>query len=623
MQKKTITKSNKKVRSFLIVSALVLLAVFLLSSLAGCSDEVTVGTPPDDGDPTNPMNFSLSGTWSSYVASASLEATTVSSNALDSVSDPVFSSKEVLGQITSFVTGSSTPDGPAVDSFIIGYVQDSPGIASNAKQASAREQRPGESLGWTFLDQRISSVVQDLPFDKVRIPAELLEKYKKGSSYDLLAIKDDLNASLSSDAIAYVEPDYRRKAFATAPNDPYYTSQWNMQEGFIDLPQMRAITTGSSSVIVAVIDTGVDQSLEDLALTRFVSGYDFANNDNDPTDDGGHGTHVTGTIAQSTNNGKGVSGIAPGVSIMPIKVLSGDGSGSVSALVAGIRYAVDNGASIINLSLGGSEVSQAELDACAYAQEHGVLIVASAGNDGVPTKNYPAAIDSVLSVGAVGYSNLANRSSYSNYGDWVDVMAYGGSLNTDNSMPSITLPSGKVTTDGIIQQTIVGGKAGYYFYVGTSMASPHVAGLAALLKSANPSFTATELYDRICDTAETNRSDYGLGKYGVIQPMKAMTGGADPDPDPVVYQVSDSVSASFTDTSVLSAAWKLSAAPGTISLSLDTPSEDTGTYSLALQNANGQTVASGQTNAPHVLDLSYTVASGFEGEYRLVVRYTP
>ncbi|WP_172635067.1 S8 family peptidase [Sphaerochaeta pleomorpha] len=609
----------------------------MFSSLVGCADGVSLpsdgGTLPGDGGPTTPTSFSLSGTWSSYVASASLQAAAVSSDSLSSRSVASSPLLEVLGEVTSFVTGSSTPDEP-VDSFIIGYVQDSSEVSSNAKRATARDQRPGESLGWKFLDQRASSVVQNLPFDKVQIPANLLEQYKEGSSYNLKSIKDDLNASLSSDAIAYVEPDYRRKAFA-APNDTYYTSQWNMQTGFIDLPQMRSITTGSSSVIVAVIDTGVDQSLDDLALTHFVSGYDFVNNDNDPTDDGGHGTHVTGTIAQSTNNGKGVSGIAPGVSIMPIKVLASDGSGSVSALVAGIRYAVDNGASIINLSLGGSEVSQAEIDACAYAQQHGVLIVASAGNEGVTTKNYPAAIDSVLSVGAVGYSNLSNRSSYSNYGDWVDVMAYGGSLNANNSMPSITLPNGIVTTDGIIQQTIVNGQAGYYFYVGTSMASPHVAGLAALLKSVNPSFSATELYNRICDTAETSRSDYGLGKYGVIQPMKAIAGDVvpdpvpdpdpvpEPDPEPAVYQVSDSVSSSFADTSVLAAAWNFSAAPGSISLSLHTPAEDTGTYSLALQNANGQVVTSGKTNAPNVLDLSYTVASGYQGVYTLVVRYTP
>jgi serine protease len=392
-----------------------------------------------------------------------------------------------------------------------------------------------------------------------------------------------------------------------------------MQEGYMNLPEMRSLTTGSSSVIVAVLDTGVDQSLDDLAQTHFVTGYDFVNNDNDPTDDVGHGSHVTGTIAQSTNNGKGASGIAPGVSIMPIKVLGSDGSGSVSALVAGIIYAVDNGASVLNMSLGGTGVSQAELDACSYAQEHGVLIVASAGNDGVTTKNYPAAIDSVLSVGAIGYTDPSIASSYSNYGDWVDVMAFGGSIDTSGYIPSITLPNGISSTDGIIQQTVINEKAGYYSYVGTSMASPHVSGLAALIKSVNPSFSATDLYNRICDTAETSRSDYKLGKYGVIKPMEAIESNS----EVAVYQVSDSVSSSFSDTSVLAAAWKFSAAPGTISLSLDTPTEDAGTYSLSLQNASSNVVASGVTNAPNVLDISYTVASGSEGVYTLIVRYTP
>ncbi|MBK9094033.1 MAG: S8 family serine peptidase [Anaerolineae bacterium] len=149
-------------------------------------------------------------------------------------------------------------------------------------------------------------------------------------------------------------------------------------------------TTGVLSVVVAVVDTGVSFTHPEFAQTHFVPGYDFINGDNDPSDDNGHGTHVTGILAAAMNNGQGMAGIAPGVSVMPVKVLNASNSGTWADIAAGIVFAVDQGADIINLSLGGPIGSAILEDAIECAAAHGVLMVTGSGNTGTNAPFYPA-----------------------------------------------------------------------------------------------------------------------------------------------------------------------------------------------------------------------------------------
>lgn len=315
--------------------------------------------------------------------------------------------------------------------------------------------------------------------------------------------------------VEYAEPNY--VAFASAepvtrpaaatPNDPFYPRQWNMQA--IQMPQAWDISSGAG-VVIAVLDTGVAYKTQnnftqapDLAGTTFVGGYDFVNKTNTPNDDNGHGTHVAGTIAQTTNNGVGVSGVAYGASIMPVKVLDSLGQGTYAGIIQGIDYAIANGAKIINMSLSGHSGSQALQDAVNRARSHGVLVVAAAGNNGGAVE-YPAKYNSVIAVGAVRYDQT--RPSYSNTGAEVDVVAPGGDNNIDQN--------GDGFGDGIVQQTFKTGETNtfrYLFMEGTSMATPHVSGILALLLSAQPGATADQLEGALKGSA------LDLGPAGVDQ----------------------------------------------------------------------------------------------------------
>ncbi|MDD3421678.1 MAG: S8 family serine peptidase, partial [Methanocellales archaeon] len=276
--------------------------------------------------------------------------------------------------------------------------------------------------------------------------------------------------------VEYAEPNYMVHALMI-PNDTLYPYQWHLDNhmyGGIHMESAWDVSNGSG-VVVAVLDTGVAQA-PDLAGTTFVQGYDFVNGDTNPNDDHGHGTHVAGTIAQTTNNGYGVAGVAFGCSIMPIKVLNATGSGYDSWLADGIRYAVDHGADVISMSLGGSNPSSTIEDAVAYAYNHGVTVIAAAGNEYEEgnAPNYPAAYDDyVIAVGATRYDET--RSYYSNTGSYLDLVAPGGDMTVDQN--------NDYYGDGVLQQTLGGSPPsfGFYFMQGTSMATPHVAGVAALV----------------------------------------------------------------------------------------------------------------------------------------------
>ena len=256
----------------------------------------------------------------------------------------------------------------------------------------------------------------------------------------------------------------------------YAPEVWRQSEGF-------AGATGQG-VVVAVIDTGVDLDHREFA-GRIVQGYDFVDNDIFADDGNGHGTHVAGTIAGAYDD-FGVTGVAFNSQIMPVRVLGSDGSGYTSDIISGIRFAADNNADVINLSLGGGGYSQSMADAIEYATNRGSVVVMAAGNSGGISPEYPAAhaINYGLAVGAVDqYENLA---SFSNLA---------GSTTIDY-----------VTAPGVdIYSSIPGDR--YAFYSGTSMATPHVAGAAALLRGYDPSLSAESIEDLLTGTASNNISD--------------------------------------------------------------------------------------------------------------------
>ena len=283
--------------------------------------------------------------------------------------------------------------------------------------------------------------------------------------YILEGSKQVLNAlrkSNLSKETEFIEPNYVYKAF-DVPNDPEYSQQWNLRS--INIESAWDETKGSG-VTVAVIDTGISP-VPDLKSTKFVKGYDFVNDRIESFDDSGHGTHVAGTIAQSTNNNYGVAGVAYEASLMPLKVLGGSGGGTVADIAEAIRFAADNGADVINMSLGGPGESQLMEEAIDYAYNKGVFIVAAAGNADENSASYPARYPHVVGVAAL--DSTGAKAPYSNFGAGVDISAPGGS------------EAGKILQNTIDPET---GEGIFVGYQGTSMAAPHVAGVAALVKAA-------------------------------------------------------------------------------------------------------------------------------------------
>jgi subtilisin len=282
--------------------------------------------------------------------------------------------------------------------------------------------------------------------------------------------------------VAYVEENVTMHT--TAQTVPY-----GIPHIKADIAHAQNIT--GSGVKVAVLDTGIDASHEDLNVA---GGASFVAEEPDGLTDGnGHGTHVAGTIA-ALNNNVGVLGVSYDVDLYAVKVLSAGGSGTLSGIAQGIEWAIDNNMDVINMSLGGSTGSTTLKQACDNAYNSGIVVVAAAGNSGsffglINTIGYPAKYNSVIAVGAVDSNN--NRASFSSVGNELEVMAPGVAINS-------TLPGNQ-----------------YGGLNGTSMASPHVAGAAALLLAQNPNLTNVQVRERLRDTADNLGSAFNYG-HGVI-----------------------------------------------------------------------------------------------------------
>lgn len=314
--------------------------------------------------------------------------------------------------------------------------------------------------------------------------------------------------------VLYAEPDYEVRAYFT-PNDPQYGSQYALPK--LGAPAAWDITRGNAAVRVAIVDCGVFSQQTGRAHSdgqaghpdlrgRVILNQDFTNSATGFDDYCDHGTHVAGIVGAAGNNGVGVSGIAPEVSLMNAKVLSDSGSGSTSNILAGVQWATQNGAHVVNMSLGrDGACSQSEADMMNYAWSQGVVVVAAAGNSSLGSSGSPANCPNVISVASTTSSDVL--SSFSNYGTNVDVAAPGSSILS-------TVRSG-----------------GYSSFNGTSMASPYVAGLAGLVFSVNPDRTPQSVVDAIRTTAVGIGGTGSQFAWGRINAAGAVgSGGGGPAP---------------------------------------------------------------------------------------------
>jgi subtilisin family serine protease/fibronectin type 3 domain-containing protein len=368
--------------------------------------------------------------------------------------------------------------------------------------------------------------------------------------------KSALAALRAHPAVRFAEPDLPVRALGI-PNDTSFGSLWGLHnvaqsggvpDADIDAPEAWDVTTGSANVVVAVIDTGVDYNHPDLTDNILrdqqgnVVGYDFYNNDALPMDDNGHGTHCAGTIGARGNNGIGVAGVAHNVKIMPVKFLSAAGSGSTSGAIKALDFATENGAKVMSNSWGGAGASQALNECLGRAKAAGAVVVCAAGNestDNDSTATYPAnynqAHNNMLSVASTDVAD--NLSGFSNYGvDTVDLAAPGSGIYS-------TYP----TTMG-----------SYRTLSGTSMATPHVAGAAALLLAHYPQITYSALITRLLGAVDHPVALAGKVRTGRLNVAKALITDENPPGAPTDLAVSHRASDGFLAT------WKASGDDGAV-----------------------------------------------------------
>jgi thermitase len=278
-----------------------------------------------------------------------------------------------------------------------------------------------------------------------------------------------------------------------SPNDPYYDKLWGLERVGATCAWQYSI--GSPEITVAVIDSGVDLTHPDLVNHLRSDGYDFYASDEDPSDENGHGTHVAGIIAAAIDNQEGITGLAPNISILPIRVMDAEGFGPDRAIARGIRYSADQGAQIINLSLGATLTISADAEspqvtsAIRYAQELGSLVIVAAGNDYVPLPNAIVG-DNADAMVIAATDKRDRKADFSNSGPWIAVSAPG--VNILSTMPTyeVYLTSSDLPRDERMSQN-------YDYMSGTSQATPMVSALAALIMSVKPEWTAQEVAQAI------------------------------------------------------------------------------------------------------------------------------
>ncbi len=345
-------------------------------------------------------------------------------------------------------------------------------------------------------------------------------------------IEEIIKEYSSLDMVVYAEPNFLAKA-DLVPNDPFYPQQWGLNNtgqadpfggggpvgvagADINIEPAWAIHTGSSSIIIAILDTGVDYNHPEFA-GKIVAGYDFINGDNDPMDDGNHGTACAGIAAAAGNNGIGVAGVNWNAQIMPVKVLNSSGSGSYTAVANGVTFAADNGADVLSLSLGGSSNSVTLENAVNYAHSLDCIIMASRGNNNNSNLAYPASFTNAIAIGALSPCDERKDPSTcdgetwwgSSYGSDLDVMAPGTRIYTTDRLGAPGYSTGDYAPA----------------FNGTSAACPFAAGAAALLRSWAPGKTNDEIRTILQQTAVDieapgfdNETGYGrLNVFAALQ----------------------------------------------------------------------------------------------------------
>lgn len=308
-------------------------------------------------------------------------------------------------------------------------------------------------------------------------------------------VKDFVAVYKRLPSVEYAEPNFIAKKLVLS-NDPSLSNQWGMYkiQAAGNSASAWDITSGSSSVRIAILDTGIEESHQDLQ-GKVVASVNFSDS---PTsqDVDGHGTHVAGIAAAATNNNTGVGGVGYQTSLMNVKVLGDAGWGYYDWITNGILWATDNGAKVINLSLGAPYSSQALENAINYAWSKGVVVVAAAGNDGKVDPSYPAYYSNAIAVAAVDQND--QKASWSNYGSWVDVAGPGVS----------------------ILSTFKGNS--YAYYSGTSMATPFTSGVAALVWAKGSCQTNTCVRQAVESSADTINGTGTLWNFGRLNALKAV-----------------------------------------------------------------------------------------------------
>ena len=376
-------------------------------------------------------------------------------------------------------------------------------------------------------------------------------KLQFSTNYDAKLVAEEYSRDPN---IEYAEPDYYYFALETVPNDPLFTEQWYLDPfpGVNAINAWDSLTTGDTTQVIGILDTGIDWDHPDLMDKVWVNeaelngvpgvdddgngyiddvhGWDFVNNDNDPNDDNSHGTHVAGIAAATTNNSAGIAGISWGAKLIPVKVLQSSGYGSASDVASGVLYAVENGATIINLSLGSYGESQVLKQALATAYAY-ATIVAAAGNDRRPIEPdppyppfpmYPACYPWVIGV-------MASKQYWDDEYGWMAEFS-----NYDPSGPIIAN-----NPDGYNYEIMAPGKSiistfpngNYHYLNGTSMSTPMVSGAIALLKTINPTISNERIFTRVIKTA-TN---------GVLDIYRLLLESLEPDLYFISYYIVDTL----------------------------------------------------------------------------------